>query len=85
MNTLDNAPWSTPYQYLMFYQPIFYQQKSLTVYKFVHDDIITDEHFLYYWPFVRRIHLPKVDSPYKLSVMFDVFFGVSLNKLLNKQ
>ena len=42
--------------------------------------------FLHYWPFVRGIHLPQVDSLHKRSVMssFDVFFTFSLNKQLNK-
>ena len=30
-----------------------------------HDDVITWKHFLRYWPFVRGIHRPPVDSPNK--------------------
>ena len=40
----------------------------------------------HYWPFVRGIYQSLVDSPYKRPVMwsFDIFFFVTLNKLLNK-
>ena len=45
------------------------------------------EMFSHYWPFVRGIHQSLVDSPHKGLVMwsFDVFFLVSLNKLLTYQ
>ena len=30
-----------------------------------HDDVIKWKHFLRYWPFVRGIHRPPVNSPHK--------------------
>ena len=32
-----------------------------------HDDVIKWEHFLHYWPFVRRIHRWPMNSPQKTS------------------
>ena len=31
----------------------------------VHDDVIKSKHFPRYWPFVRGIHRPQVNSPHK--------------------
>ena len=49
-----------------------------------HPDTETLPH---YWPFVRGIHQLLVDSPHKGLVIqiFDVYFVVSLNNLLNIQ
>ena len=43
-----------------------------------HDDVMTWKCLLYYWPFVRGIHLSNVDSPHKGPVMwsFEVLFVV---------
>ena len=52
-----------------------------------HGEFMTWKCFLHYWPFVKGIHQSPVDSHYKGPVRqsFDVFFDVSLNKLLKKQ
>ena len=54
---------------------------------YVHDDAMTWKCFLYYWPFVRGVHLSPVDSAYKGSMMqtFDISFDVILNKQLDSQ
>ena len=51
------------------------------------DDILTWKYFLHHVSFVREIHQSLVDFSLKLSVIlsFDIFFVVSLSKLLNKQ
>ena len=51
-----------------------------------HYDVMTWKRFPRNWPFVRGMHRSLVDSPHKGPVMwgFDVYFAVSLNKLLNK-
>ena len=43
---------------------------------FMHDEVMIWKLFLHYWPFVRRIQWPRVDSPQKGPVMWslDVFF-----------
>ena len=48
---------------------------SLRVY---HDDVMTWKCFPSYWPFMRGIHWPLLDSPHKGPVMgsFDEFFAV---------
>ena len=53
----------------------------------LHDDVIKWKHFLRYWPFVRRIHLPPVNSPHKCQwrVSIDVYFDLRLNKRLSEQ
>ena len=52
-----------------------------------HDDVIKWKHFPRYWPFVRGIHRPPVNSPHKGqwrgALMF--FFYLRLNKRLRKQ
>ena len=42
--------------------------------------------YLYYWPFVSRIHQSPVDSPNKglVTLTFEVPFVISLNKWFNK-
>ena len=45
-----------------------------------HDDVIKWKHLPRYWPFVRGIHRPPVNSP-----SFDVSFDLCLNKRLRKQ
>ena len=54
---------------------------------FHHDDVIKWKHFPRYWPLVRGIHRPPVNSPHKRPVTpsFDVFFDLRLNKRLSKQ
>ena len=43
------------------------------------------KHFPCDWPFLSEIHWSPVDSPHKEPVTWvDLFFDVSLNKLLNK-
>ena len=51
-----------------------------------HDDVMTNKRFLYYWPFVRRIHCSSVYCPHKgpETRSFRVSFVVSLKMLLNK-
>ena len=52
----------------------------------VHDDVIKWKHFPRYWPFVRGIHRPPMNSPDKGQWRsFDVFCDVRLNKQLSKQ
>ena len=46
-----------------------------------HDDVIKWKHFPCYWSFVRRIH--RSQRPVTLS--FDVFFDMGLNKRLGRQ
>ena len=41
--------------------------------------------FPYYWPRMRGVHRSKVASNAKVLQSFDVFFVVSLDKLVNKQ
>ena len=50
-------------------------------------EVITWKRFPYYWPFVREIHRPVVDSPHKGPILrsFNVFFVLSLNPLCDKQ
>ena len=45
-----------------------------------HDDVMTSKYFLYYWPFVRRIHCSSVHCPHNGSSMgsFGVWCVVSL-------
>ena len=52
-----------------------------------HDDVIKWKHLPRYWPFVRGIHRPPVNSPAQRPVTqsFDVFFDLGLNKRLRKQ
>ena len=52
-----------------------------------HDDVIKWKHFPRYWPFVRGIHRPPVNSPHKgqWRGAFNVFFDLCLNKRLSKQ
>ena len=52
-----------------------------------HHDVIKWKHFPRYWPFVRSIHRPAVNSPAQRPVTrsFDVFFVLHLNKRLSKQ
>ena len=53
-----------------------------------HDGIIKRKLFPRYWPFVRGIHRPPVNSPPSLRSVtrsFDVFFDLCLNKLLSKK
>ena len=53
----------------------------------LHNDIMIWKRFQHYWPFVCGIHQSLVDSPHKGPVawIFDVSFGVTLNKLLDKR
>ena len=50
------------------------------------DDVIIWKHYPHYRPFVRGKHWSLVDFSHNESEMqhFDVFFVISLNKLLNK-
>ena len=45
----------------------------------VHDDVIKWKHFPRHWPFVRRMHLSPVDSPYKgqyrRALMFSLIYA----------
>ena len=61
--------------------------KTVVVCLWTHDDKIPWKCFLYFWPFVRGIHWSAVDSIHKGLIVqsFDVFFVVSLKKLLDKQ
>ena len=53
--------------------------------RYLHVNIMPGKSFLHYWPFVRGLHWRPVDSLTSEPVMsFDVFFVVSMNKLLNK-
>ena len=49
------------------------------------DDVIKWKHLQCYWPFVRGIQRPPMDSPHKGPVTrsFDVFFDLHLNKRLS--
>ena len=62
-------------------------KSSLVVARVNHDDVIKLKHFPRYWPFVRGIHRPPVNSPRKDQwrgpLMF--FFYLRLNKPLGKQ
>ena len=52
----------------------------------VHDDVIKWKHFPRYWPFVRGIHRPPVNSPHKGQWRGALmFFYLRLNKQLSKQ
>ena len=53
----------------------------------IHDDVIKWKHFPRYWPFVRGIHRPPVNSRTQRPVTrsFDVFFDLHPNKRLSKQ
>ena len=59
---------------------------TFTVLKAVHD-VMTWKHSRHYWSFVRWINQSLVDLPHEGPVMqsFDIFFIVSMTKLLNKQ
>ena len=52
-----------------------------------HDDVIKWKHFLRYWPFVRGIHWPPVNSPRKGQWRGALMFSLicALNKRLSKQ
>ena len=49
----------------------------------IHDDIMTWNHFLLNWTFVREIHQSPVLSHHQRPILLS--FDVILNKLLNKQ
>ena len=52
------------------------------------DDVSKLKHFPRYWPFLQRIHRSPVNSPHiqrPVTLSFDVFFDLSLNKRLSKQ
>ena len=52
----------------------------------VHDDVMTLKCFPHNWPFVRETASDQwFSSHWSSDIGFDVFFDVSLNKLLNKQ
>ena len=53
----------------------------------VHHDVLILKQFPHHWPFVREIRWPQVDSPVKepLTWSFDIYFHVSLNKLLEEE
>ena len=52
-----------------------------------HDDVIRWKHFPRYWPFVRGIHRPPVNSPHKCQWSRALMFSLicALNKRLSKQ
>ena len=59
-------------------------QRSTTLTQLgAHDDVIKWKHFPRYWPFVRGIHRSPSQKPVTLN--FDVFFYLRLNKRLSKQ
>ena len=49
-------------------------------------DIMARKHFYHYWPLLIRSHWPLLDFTHKRPPLckFDIFFGFSLNKILNK-
>ena len=44
---------------------LFLKMVVVVIVGFVHDDVIKWQHFPRYWPFVRGIHRPPVNSPHK--------------------
>ena len=52
-----------------------------------HDDVIKWKHFPCYWPFVRGIHRPQVNSPHKGQWRGALMFSLvcAMNKGLSKQ
>ena len=61
---------------------------TMCIFYFVHDDVINWKHFPRYWPFVRGIHRPPVNSPHKGqwrgALMFSLI-GVRINGSVNKR
>ena len=50
-----------------------------------HGDVIKWKHCPRYWPFVRGIHRPPVNSPHNCQLRRVLIFDLRLNKWLSKQ
>ena len=62
-------PWQTPTRTCMpshgpLQMPVWWQCRKY-IRNIIHDDVIKWKHFPRYWPFVRGIHRPPVNSPHK--------------------
>ena len=59
----------------------------LLIASMIHDYVIKWKHFPRYWPFVRGIHRDNGEFPAQrpVTLSFDVFFDLRLNKRLSKQ
>ena len=67
---------------------VFSSRNLMQRWNLFQDDFIKRKHYPRYWPFVRRIHRSRANSPHKerpVTWSFDVFFDLCLNKQLNTQ